>query len=274
MKRSVWLAAALVVAAALSYAGFRVYKHDQGLHPALVTPQMDAQQAVSPSLTGHIKRLLNENVSYGDRSGRPKLIALTFDDGPYPVFTPLLLDTLQRLNVHATFFLIGRDAQQWPELAQRIEQSGNEIADHTYTHPNLDQETDAQVRTEIRTGGRVLFGLVHDKAVFDLFRPPHGRYTTGTIKVAQSLGYKTVLWNDDAGDWRPAVTPDGLATHLEEHATAPEIVLLHSGRLATVEMLPQVVERFRAAGYRFVTVGQLLDAVKPFELNHPAKHAV
>ena len=274
MKRTVWILVALVVAGALGYGAFRVFKHDQGLHPAIVTPQMDAQQAISPSIAGHIKRLLNENVSYGDRSGRPKLIALTFDDGPYPVFTPLLLDTLQRLNVHATFFLIGRDAQQWPELAARIEQSGNEIADHTYTHPNLDQETNDQVRNEIRTGGRVLFELVHDKAVFDLFRPPHGRYTTATVKVAQSLGYKTILWNDDAGDWRPAVTPDGLATHLEEHATAPEIVLLHSGRLATVEMLPEVVERFRAAGYRFVTVSELLAAVKPYELNHPAKHAV
>ena len=271
MRRAVLFAVALVVAGGLGYAGFRVFKHDQGLHPAVVTPQMDAQQAISPSLAGHIKRLLNENVSYGDRARRPKLIALTFDDGPYPVFTPLLLDTLQRLNVHATFFLIGRDAQEWPELSKRIELDGNEIADHTYTHPDLDKETNAQVRSEIVKGGRVLYGLVHDRAVFDLFRPPHGRYTTETVKVAQSLGYKTVLWNDDGGDWRPVATAQGLETHLEAHATAPEIVLLHSGRLATIQMLPDVVVRFRAAGYRFVTVGQLLAAVKISELNHPAK---
>ncbi len=74
-----------------------------------------------------------------DRSDRPKLIALTFDDGPYPIFTPLLLDELRDLHVPATFFLIGRDAEQWPDLTRRIEAGGNEIADHTYSHPNLDQ---------------------------------------------------------------------------------------------------------------------------------------
>ena len=233
---------------------------------------MNAQQAISPSIGMHIKRLFGERISY-NRAGRPKLIALTFDDGPYPVFTALLLDELSRLNVHATFFLIGRDAQQWPELAARIERSGNEIGDHTYTHPNLDQETPAQVRTEILGGRSALYPLVHDPAVLDLFRPPHGRYTVQTIEVAQSLGYKTVLWTDDGGDWR-TVTPQNLAGHLEQHATAPEIVLLHSGKLATIEMLPEVVERFRAAGYRFVTVGQLLARVTPTELNHPAKRPV
>lgn len=273
MKLRVWLIAALVGCAAVTYTAYRAFVHESHVQPALVTPKMDAQQAISPSIGGHIKRLFNEKVTYGDRSGRPKLIALTFDDGPYPIFTPLLLDELAHLNVHATFFLIGRDAQQWPELAQRIEQSGNEVADHTYTHPNLDQEAPDQVRSEIMQGRSVLYGLVHDPAVLDLFRPPHGRYTVQTVEVAQSLGYKTVLWTDDGGDWR-TVTPASLANHLEQHATAPEIVLLHSGKLATIQMLPEVVARFRAAGYQFVTVGQLLAQVTPAELNHPAKHGV
>lgn len=271
MRRPLLIIVALAVAIAGGYGAYRIAYHEAHLHPAVVTPQMDAQQALSPSLAGHIKRLLNENVTYGDRSGRPKLIALTFDDGPYPVFTPLLLDALQRLNIHATFFLIGRDAQQWPELSARIERDGHEIADHTYSHPDLDRETAGQVRHEIRLGGAVLYGLAHDPAVFDLFRPPHGRYTTQTVKIAQSLGYKTVLWNDDPGDWRPISTVRGLEQHIEEHATAPEILLLHSGRLATIQMLPLIAARFRAAGYTFVTVGQLLSAVKPAELNHPAK---
>jgi peptidoglycan/xylan/chitin deacetylase (PgdA/CDA1 family) len=273
MKLRGWLIVACIVCAAIAYGGYRFYRHEAALQPAIVTPKMDAQQAISPSLGGHLKRLFNEHVTYGNRAGRPKLIALTFDDGPYPVFTPLLLDELARLNVHATFFLIGRDAQQWPELARRIERTGNEVADHTYTHPNLDQETPDEVRSEILEGRSVLYGLVHDPSVLDLFRPPHGRYTVQTIEVAQSLGYKTVLWTDDGGDWR-TVTPQMLAEHLELHATAPEIVLLHSGKLATIEMLPEVIARFRAAGYDFVTVGQLLARVTPAELNHPAKRSV
>ncbi len=273
MKPLAWIIAA-VFAIAAGYGVYRIVLHEKGIHPAIVTPNMDAQQALSPSLAGHVKRLLNEHVSYDDRAGRPKLIALTFDDGPYPVFTPLLLDTLAQLNVHATFFLIGRDAQQWPELAQRIEQAGNEVADHTYTHPNLDQESNDQVAHEIRKGATSLFTLTHDDSVYHYFRPPHGRYTVDTVKVAQQLGYETVLWNDDAGDWRPAVTAPQLIEHIEAHATAPEVVLLHSGRLPTIQMLPQLVQHFRAAGYTFVTVKQLLATVSPAELNHPAKHRV
>lgn len=273
MKARVWFAAAILASAVLAYAGYRVILHASRLQPAIVTPKMNARDVISTSFSGHVKRLLKERLFYGNRQGRPKLIALTFDDGPYPIFTPLLIDELAKLRVPATFFLIGRDAQQWPELTQRIERSGNEIADHTYTHPNLDQESPAQVRGEILKGRDVLYGMVHDPALLDLFRPPHGRYTIHTIETAQSLGYKTVLWTDDSGDWR-TVTAQALAGHLEEHATAPEIVLLHSGKLATIEMLPVVVARFRAAGYRFVTAGQLLQRVTPSELNHPAKRAV
>lgn len=273
MNRPRWFAAAIVLIAALSYVSYRLYVHERMVQPAIVTPHMDAQQAISPSLPGHLKRLINEHITYGNRSNRPKLIALTFDDGPYPIFTPLLLEQLRRLHVHATFFLIGRDAEQWPQLAQRIEEAGDEIADHTYTHPNLDQETPEQVREEILRGRDVLYALVHDPSVLSEFRPPHGRYTVATVQVAQRLGYHTILWTDDSGDWR-TVTPAALQAHLEHYATAPEIVLLHSGRLSTIEMLPQVVAKFEAAGYEFVTVRQLLAKTTAAELNHPAKHPV
>jgi peptidoglycan/xylan/chitin deacetylase (PgdA/CDA1 family) len=273
VKRPVLIVTALIVCGLLAFGAYKIFLHASSLHPAIVTPKMDAQEAVSQSFSGKMKRVFKEHVTYSDRANRPKLIALTFDDGPYPIFTPLLLDQLNKLDVRATFFLIGRDAQQWPELATRIERSGNEIADHTYTHPDLDKETPSQVRSEILEARRVLYGLVRDPAVLDLFRPPHGRYTVQTIEAAQGLGYKTVLWTDDSGDWR-TVTPQMLAEHLERHATAPEIVLLHSGKLATIEMLPEIVARFRSAGYRFVTVGQLLNEVSPMELNHPAKRPV
>ncbi|MBV9271810.1 MAG: polysaccharide deacetylase family protein [Candidatus Eremiobacteraeota bacterium] len=264
-----WVAAVIVVAVGVLV--WRLAVHGSHLQPAIVTPSMDAQQAISPSLTGKIKRALNERVTYNDRADRPKLIALTFDDGPFPRTTPLLLDALHELDVPATFFLIGHDAEQWPELTERIRAQGNEIADHTYTHPNLDEENAATVREEILRGRDALFALTGDPAVRTLFRPPHGRYTLDTIHIAQSLGYHVVLWNDDAGDWR-TVTPQELASHLTEHATAPDIVLLHSGKVATIDMLPEVVRKFRAAGYRFVTVSQMLAQVSVPDLNHPAKH--
>jgi peptidoglycan/xylan/chitin deacetylase (PgdA/CDA1 family) len=267
------IAIAIVAVAAVAYVVWRLFIHSGNIEqPAIITPQMDAHQAVSPDLRARFERLVSERMG-SDRSGRPKLIALSFDDGPYPVFTPLLLEELRRLGVPATFFLIGRDAQEWPELTRRIARFGNEIADHTYSHPDLDQESDATVRGEILGGRDALWALVHDASIRSFMRPPHGRFNEATIRVAQGLGYTMVLWNDDSGDWR-TLTQNQIRDHLLAHATAPEIVLLHSGKLATVEALPEVVARFRAAGYRFVTVGELLAKVPAADVNHPAKHPV
>ncbi|HET9392246.1 MAG TPA: polysaccharide deacetylase family protein [Candidatus Rubrimentiphilum sp.] len=267
--------AALAVCAIIAYGIYRLFLHASHLQPAIVTPQMDAREAVAPSLLGHVRRLLRDPAISGAPVHGEKLIALTFDDGPYPVFTPLLLDELNALKLPATFFLIGHDAQHWPELTQRIERSGDEIANHTQTHPDLDLLSGAQVRNEIAGGRASLSAIVRDPAIDTFFRPPHGRYTAGTVQIAQSLGYTTVLWNDDPGDWRTSVvSPGELTQHIVHAATAPDIVLLHSGKLATIEMLPAVAAAFRSAGYRFVTVGQLLRAVRADDVNHPARHPV
>jgi len=253
------------------YGGYRVWRHTNPAAPAIVTPGMDAVAYAPGGLGTRLKRLfLRTPPAPGPR---PKLIALTFDDGPYPVDTPLLLDTLAGLHVRATFFLIGRDGQQYPDLVRRIAAAGNEIADHTLTHPDLDRLDAGAVRGEIDAGAAVLGVLVPDPALRRYMRPPHGRYTAATLRAIQADGYDTVLWNDDPGDWR-AIGPDAIVAHVTRFATAPEILLLHSGRPATVAALPALVERYRAAGYRFVTVGELLAAVAPAVLNSAARSPI
>ncbi|MEO6836132.1 MAG: polysaccharide deacetylase family protein [Candidatus Tumulicola sp.] len=264
--------AAIALASGLVFGGWDAFVHKSNVMPALVTPAMSVHLEFSSDIPARVYRI-SQNLPGEDRSDRPKLIALTFDDGPYPIFTPMLLDVLRDARVPATFFLIGRDAEQWPEITRRIEADGNEVADHTYSHPDLDQESDATVRSEILGGRDALWKLTHDPAVRNLMRPPHGRYTERTLKVAQSLGYSVVLWTDDSGDWR-TLTPPEIERHLLEHATAPEIVLLHSGKLATIEAMPAVIELFKRAGYRFVTVSELLARVSAHELNHPRRHSV
>ncbi len=185
------------------------------------------------------------------------MIALTFDDGPYPIYTPMLLDELARLHVRATFFLIGRDADLWPQIARRIATDGNEIGNHTQTHPDLDHENPMQVRRELVEGRNTLLRITGDRSAAVLFRPPHGRYTAATLRVAQSLGMKTIFWSDDAGDWRE-LTSREIERHVAAHATEPEILLLHSGKRSTVKALAKIVPAFRQAGYRFVTVGEML----------------
>ena len=263
---------AAIVLVGLILGGVRGFIHQSNVIPAVLTPTMDARLEVSSGIAARVYRVA-QDLPLDDRSDRPKLIALTFDDGPYPIFTPMLLDVLRDAHVPATFFLIGRDAEQWPEITHRIEAEGNEIADHTYSHPDLDQETDAIVRSEILEGRDTLWKLSHDPAVRTLMRPPHGRYTVRTLEIAQGLGYSVVLWTDDSGDWR-TITPEQIERHLLAHASAPEIVLLHSGKLATIEAMPAVIERFKRAGYRFVTVGQLLARVGVNQINHPLHRSV
>jgi peptidoglycan/xylan/chitin deacetylase (PgdA/CDA1 family) len=256
---------AMLVAFGLLFTGAREFKHITEPTSAVITPQMNAGDELGTDLGARVHRLV-ETRSHAPVE-HPKLIALTFDDGPYPMFTPLLLDELRSLNVPATFFLIGRDAEQWPELAQRIEADGNEIADHTYSHPNLDEETPQQVRDEITRGRDVLWNLVHDPSVRSLMRPPHGRYNAATLETAQRMGYNVVLWTDDTGDWR-TITPEKIERSVVKNATSPDIVLMHSGKLATVQAIPLIVERFRRAGYTFVTAGELLRRVTPYAVNH------
>jgi len=265
--------AGIVVLAAIAAGGWWLWRREsRPLHPTIVTPAMDARALTAPSLSEHVRHFLHAH-DLVPMGRRPKLIALTFDDGPYPIFTPLLLDELHALRVPATFFLIGRDAREWPALTRRIVRDGNEVADHTYSHPDLDRESAVQVAAEILRGRDVLWVLTHDPAVRTLMRPPHGRYTLATLRTAQRLGYTVVLWTDDSGDWR-VMTPAEIEAHVFRYATAPEVLLLHSGKLATVEALPAIVRRFREAGYTFVTVGTLLDRVPASEIEHPRRHVL
>ncbi len=261
-----------VVAIALLYGGYRLFVHVRApVIPAVLTTTMDAHRALAMDPAARIDRFLHDRPPAPP--GDARLIALTFDDGPYPVETPLLLDVLAEQRVPATFFLIGRDAEEYPELTRRIHDAGHEIADHTLTHPDLDEMGDGAVKAELDDGAAMLERFVRDPAIRTMMRPPHGRFTEATIRVAQRDGYATILWNDDPGDWR-SLPAQEIAAHVEAHATAPDIVLLHSGRLATVEALPGFVARFRAAGFTFVTVGELLRRLPVPTIDHPVRHTV
>jgi len=270
VRRAPALAAIVLVALALAgYASWRLWlKSDDLLRPVVVLRGADAGALVAPSLGARFAALLDP--PRVPAASRPKLVALTFDDGPYPVATPLLLQVLHDGDVRATFFLIGRDAEQYPDLTRAIERDGHQIADHTLTHPDLDRLPDAAVAAELRDGAAALERIAPDPAERHLFRPPHGRYTPATVRVAQAAGFDTILWSDDPGDWR-AVPAGALRDHVLSRASAPEIVLLHSGRPATIAALPEVIAAYRRAGFRFVTVGELLRLVPADQLNHPAK---
>ncbi len=265
------LVIAVIAAAVVIVTGYGIFHVAvKPVIPAVVVRDTDAHRMLSGSVGARVDRLLHDRPPT-DRSKNPKLIALTFDDGPYPVETGLLLDELAELHVRATFFLIGHDTEIYPGLAKRIAADGHEIANHTQTHPaRFDALGAAGVKHELDAGASTLERFVRDPAIRTMMRPPHGRFTEKTVAAAQADGYHVILWNDDPGDWR-SVPAAAIDEHMANNATAPDIVLLHSGRLNTVEALRAIVDRFRRAGYTFVTVGALMAKVPAAQIVHPAK---
>lgn len=270
-RRRAWGALGILVIAAIAYVCYREYVHaGELLVPAFIPRGTEARAALSPGPLRRLSRLVRGPAPLAQRQ---KLIALTFDDGPYPVSTPLLLDVLGDLHVPATFFLIGRTGLEFPELARRIVAAGDEIANHTLTHPNLQHMDEAAIHDQLAAAAAILDRYTSDPSPSTMMRPPGGRYTLATIDAIQHAGYNVVLWNDDPGDWEGFSTTEMLR-HIGQKATAPEILLLHSGILPSIEMLPDLVRRYRAAGYTFVTVEQLLARTSVNAINDPARVAL
>jgi peptidoglycan/xylan/chitin deacetylase (PgdA/CDA1 family) len=189
-----------------------------------------------------------------------KEIALTFDDGPYPFYTPLLLHQLaMEEQTPATFFLVGRTVQEYPQLVERILSAGGEIGNHTFNHYALTGLSDEEIQDQIADCGALLSQYTGSQPT--LFRPPHGRYDARVVEIARRLGYRTILWSDapdDAPKDNSDVPVPVIVERVLAHAKPGGIVLLHSGQYNTIEAIPQIVDTLQSEGYTFVTVSQLL----------------
>ncbi len=184
-----------------------------------------------------------------------KEIALTFDDGPYPFYTPLLLHELERSHAVGTFFLVGRSCQEFPQLVRDIVADGDEIANHTFNHYTLTGLPTADIARQIASDGEFLEPFAGRPIT--LFRPPHGRFDHRVVALAHAMGYNTIFWNDSPEDTKN-ILPSLIVQRVLARATPGGIVLLHNGQYKTVEALPVIIDRLRAAGFTFVTVSQLL----------------
>lgn len=195
---------------------------------------------------------------------RPDELALTFDDGPNPAWTPQLLDVLARHNVRATFFLVGRYAQAEPELVRRILAAGHVIGNHSWSHPNLAITAAARVHLELAQTQDTLQQIAGQAVRW--FRPPFGARRPAVLKIARSLGMTPVLWNAITSDWREP-SADRIAQRLSakidgnrRRGWATNIVLHDGGHLElganrgpSVAAAGQLMARY-AASHGFVTL--------------------
>ena len=189
----------------------------------------------------------------GDPSRRE--IALTIDDGPHPVYTQRLLQILKQSGIHATFFVVGEQAERYPALIRAEVAGGHEVGNHTYDHVSLIKIPPEYVDTEIKACGEVLTRITGHPP--HLFRPPGGEYNRGVAEAVEALGYKMILYSDDPGDYADPGT-GMIETRTLDTISDGGIILLHDGSAQTLLILPQIIQRLKARGFRFVTVDQLL----------------
>lgn len=196
-----------------------------------------------------------------------KSIALTFDDGPDPIYTEEILDVLKSKGVKATFFLVGKKIEQNPLVAERIFEEGHCLANHTYTHINLKKKSFKEAYSEIQQTEQLLVNICGKSP--KLFRPPWGHITSSERVTLEKYGYKIVLWDVNSRDYMPKITVNEIVTNVMRNIGGNKIVLFHdsdyqgkASRQNTVLALPEIIDFLKASGYNFVTINQLNDISK------------
>ena len=188
---------------------------------------------------------------YHCRENEEMKIALTFDDGPHPILTPKILDILGKYQIKATFFIVGENAKNYPDVVERILSEGHEIGNHTFTHDKINSG-------EIEACEKAIYELTDYKT--KLFRPPQGYISQSVKDASADLGYDIILWNIDTRDW--AHTPaHQICENVIDNITTGSIILMHdyiSYHSPTPEALEQMIPQIIELGYQFVLVSELI----------------
>src|SRR5580700_5655099 len=237
--------------------------------------------ANSKLITDEVFQNLPEPYRVGRYGYSPNKVALTFDDGPDPQWTPKILDVLKAKHATATFFLIGIQTDKFSGIAKRIYNEGNTIGNHTFTHPDVSNISDGYMRVELNLTERLFASLVGVRAT--LMRPPYAideepdtSDQVRPLKIAQDMGFITVGNRIDPNDWSDTPrrhSAEEISTYVLAHLPpcrvedlrCGNIVLLHDGggdRSETVRALPMIIDGIRARGYEVAPVYELLGMQK------------
>lgn len=198
------------------------------------------------------------DIGISHRRGRTSLpyIAITFDDGPHPENTPRLLDMLRERNIKATFYVIGRSVDMYPQIVRRMVAEGHEIGNHTWTHRNLTSLSNSSIRTEMDRTRDVIISACG--VTPRTMRPPYGALRESQRAwIFKEYGYPTIMWSVDPKDWqRPGVSV--VTSRILDNTRNGSIVLVHDLHKPTVDAMPETLDGLLRRGFQFVTVSQML----------------
>ena len=197
------------------------------------------------------------NVYKSNRSAG-KRVALTFDDGPHPIFTGRILDILERYNAKATFFVVGQNVENYPRAFERLAGSDCEIGNHTYTHKNIGNMSEDELLVELERTEKAIESISRRHTL--LLRPPEGHFGDVVQRVSVVRGYDIILWSIDTLDWAHT-SADDMAKKVISSVSDGDIILMHdytSGGAHTCEALEIIIPRLIKMGYELVTVSELI----------------
>jgi len=187
-------------------------------------------------------------------------IALSFDDGPSARYTREILDILAEYHIHATFFMIGANAEQNPGLVSAVAEAGHEIGNHTYSHNKPYELSCDALLEELQRTEQAITGSSAPEPT--LFRPPEGVTTPVIAGAAEQMGYRIVLWSVDTRDWDKKTTLENIVDNVMENTCSGSIILFHDSVSRKESITPQALRAIIPAlledGYRFVTISELL----------------
>lgn len=194
----------------------------------------------------------NEKAAGAEEEPQEKKIAITFDDGPHPVYTEKLLDGLKERDVKATFFVLGEKAKEYPEIIERMEKEGHIIGNHTYTHIQLRSSNRQQFRDELVQTNETIKEITGQEVQY--VRPPYG---TWDKKLEEELNMFPVLWNVDPNDWCTG-SADKVTRRTVDKAKENSIILMHDCYQSSVDAALASIDILTERGFEFVTVEEIL----------------
>jgi len=195
-------------------------------------------------------------------------VAITFDDGPSPLYTPKILAVLKRYQARATFFVVGSHAEKYPRIVRELVRGGNEVGNHSFSHPHL-TKTDQDTRELELERTALDLDLLGRPGGHPLFRPPYSQYDHRLLSYLDHTHRRLVLWSIDSGDWR-GLPAGAIVQNVLPKVHSGAIIIFHDAdeteradRRPTIAALERIIPALQAAGYRLVTVSELLAPLKP-----------
>lgn len=185
-----------------------------------------------------------------------KIVALTFDDGPHPLYTKPIIDSLSRYQVPATFFMLGKAVETYPDLALKVYQAGHDIGNHSYEHKNYKGLSQSEIMTSLARSQRAFFRTLGFFPTY--FRPPYGDLKLEQIENLTHYFRLGIKWNVDSLDWRWHTNAQLVANQVLSNVSPGAIVLLHDTHPSTVGAVPIIIDSLKKRGYRFVRVSDLV----------------